>query len=111
MPYDGLLGTTTKHRDNWTEADAFTIEDATELYDVDRWGKGYFSISPAGNLLVHPTKDASRTIDLKELTDHLTLRGIHLPVLIRFRDILRHRVADIHNAFQSAIFQHKYEGR
>ena len=111
VPYHGLLGTTTKNRNNWTEADAFTIEDATELYDVDRWGKGYFSISPAGNLLVHPTKDASRTIDLKELTDHLTLRGIHLPVLIRFRDILRHRVADIHNAFHSAIVQHKYEGR
>ena len=103
--------TTRGHRNNWTNGDAFTVSDATELYEVDRWGKGYFSISPAGNLLVHPTKDVSRSIDLKQLTDHLLLRGIQLPVLIRFRDILRHRVEDIHNAFQAAIAQHQYEGR
>src|SRR6266566_1752614 len=45
------------HRNNWSSSDAFTVSDATELYEVDRWGKGYFSISPAGHLVVHPTKD------------------------------------------------------
>jgi arginine decarboxylase len=98
------------HR-NWQTGDVFTVTDATELYEVDRWGKGYFSISPAGHVLVHPTKDTARAIDLKQLTDHLLLRGIQLPVLIRFRDILRHRVGDIHHAFQSAITQHQYDGR
>ena len=77
----------------------------------DRWGKGYFSISTAGHVLVHPTKDPARAIDLKQLTDHLVLRGIQLPVLIRFRDILRHRVGDIANAFHTAIAQHQYEGK
>jgi arginine decarboxylase len=96
---------------NWQTGEVFTVSDANELYEVDRWGKGYFSISPAGHVLVHPTKDPARSIDLKELTDHLMLRGIHLPVLIRFRDILRHRVGDIHNAFRAAIAQHQYEGR
>jgi arginine decarboxylase len=95
----------------WKTGDAFTVTDATELYEVDRWGKGYFSIAPSGHLLVHPTKDPARSIDLKQLTDHLQLRGISLPVLVRFRDILRHRVGDIHNAFRSAITQHQYEGR
>ena len=98
------------HR-NWQTGETFTISDATELYEVDRWGKGYFSISPAGHVLVHPTKDPAQAIDLKQLTDHLMLRGIQLPVLIRFRDILRHRVGDIHNAFKTAIAQHQYEGR
>jgi len=110
--YPGVSTSTPRGtRNHWTTGETFTINDATELYEVDRWGKGYFSISPAGNLLVHPTKESSRTIDLKQLTDDLLLRGIQLPVLIRFRDILRHRVADIHNAFQSAIAQHQYEGR
>jgi arginine decarboxylase len=95
----------------WKSGDAFTVNDATELYEVDRWGKGYFSVAASGHLLVHPTKDPSRSIDLKQLTDHLQLRGIGLPVLVRFRDILRHRVGDIHNAFRSAIAQHQYEGR
>ena len=102
--------TTRGHR-NWQAGDAFTVTDATDLYEVERWGKGYFSISPAGHVLVHPTKDPARSIDLKQLTDHLLLRGIQLPVLIRFRDILRHRVGDIHNAFKTAITQHQYEGR
>jgi arginine decarboxylase len=101
---------TTRPR-TWQAGEIFTVSDATELYEVDRWGKGYFSISSDGHVLVHPTKDASRAIDLKQLTDHLQLRGIGLPVLIRFRDILRHRLGDIYNAFKAAINQHSYEGR
>ena len=97
------------HR-NWQTGDVFTATDAGELYEVDRWGKGYFSVSTDGHVLVHPTKDPARSIDLKQLVDDLMLRGIHLPVLIRFRDILRHRVADIHHAFKSAITQHQYQG-
>ena len=102
--------TTRAHR-NWRTGEVFTVTDASELYEVERWGKGYFSISPAGHVVVHPTKDPERSIDLKQLTDHLQLRGIGLPVLIRFKDILRHRVGDIHNAFKTAIAQHGYDGR
>jgi arginine decarboxylase len=106
-----VSSSTSKNHRAWKAGDAFTVTDATELYEVERWGKGYFSIAPSGHLLVHPTKDPARSIDLKQLTDHLQLRGIGLPVLVRFRDILRHRVGDIHSAFQSAITQHQYEGR
>ena len=104
VPYYGIVSTQTirGHR-NWQTGEVFTVTDATELYEVERWGKGYFSISDAGHVLVHPTKDPARSIDLKQLTDHLLLRGIQLPVLVRFRDILRHRVGDIHNAFATAI--------
>jgi arginine decarboxylase len=85
--------------------------DAEELYEVPRWGKGYFSVSDAGHVLVHPTKDTAQSIDLKQLADDLQARGIDLPVLIRFSDILRHRLGDIHGAFQAAIAQHSYTGR
>ncbi len=105
-----MSSSTTRSHRNWQAGELFTVTDAAELYEVARWGKGYFSISSAGHLLVHPTKDTARSIDLKQLIDHLLLRGIHLPVLIRFRDILRHRVGDIHNAFKTAIAQHQYEG-
>jgi arginine decarboxylase len=105
------VSTPTTRSRTWQAGEIFTVSDATELYEVDRWGKGYFSISKDGHVLVHPTKDPSRSIDLKQLTDHLMLRGIGLPVLIRFTDILRHRIGDIHNAFQTAINQHSYDGR
>lgn len=87
------------------------ITDAAELYEVDRWGKGYFSVAANGHLQVHPTKDAARAIDLKQLIDHLQLRGIGLPILVRFPDILKHRLGDIAGAFRTAIAQHNYTGK
>jgi arginine decarboxylase len=95
----------------WKAGDAWTVTDAGELYEVARWGKGYFSIDQAGHVRVHPTKEPDRSIDLKQLVDHLQLRGIALPILIRFRDILRHRLGDIHSAFETAIAQHQYDGK
>ena len=38
----------------------WTSQDASELFDVASWGKGYFSISENGNVLVHPDKDATK---------------------------------------------------
>jgi arginine decarboxylase len=93
------------------EVQRWTATDAAELYDVSRWGKGYFSVSPEGHLLVHPTKDQSRSLDLKQLVDRLQLRGIDLPILIRFAGILKHRLGEINDAFASAINEHKYNGK
>ena len=90
--------------------DAWTTVDATEMYEIARWGQGYFSIGENGHVKIHPTKETDRSIDLKQLIDHLQLRGINLPTLVRFRDILRHRLKDIHEAFQAAITQHEYTG-
>src|ERR671914_718237 len=94
-----------------TTARAWSVDDASELYEVARWGNGYFSVNTAGHVQVHPSKDPASAIDLKELVDRLQLRGISLPVLIRFTDILRHRLGDIHAAFQAAIAQHQYQGK
>jgi arginine decarboxylase len=89
----------------------WTSADATELYEIAHWGKGYFSIGENGQVKIHPTKDANRSIDLKQLVDRLQLRGISLPTLIRFRGLLQHRLQDIYEAFQGAIGQHEYTGR
>ncbi len=91
-------------------ADRWTTADAGELYDVAAWGKGYFSVGANGNLWVHPTKEANHRIDLKELVDRLELRGIGMPILIRFAEILKHRLGEIHQAFQTSIAEHGYKG-
>jgi arginine decarboxylase len=103
--------TSSRLRQAMTASEVWSVTDASELYEVDRWGKGYFSINASGHVQVHPTKDPSRAIDLKQLVDDLQARGITLPLLIRFSDILKHRLADIHDAFQAAIAQHQYNGR
>ncbi len=92
------------------EVEPWTVDDAAELYEVARWGNGYFSVNEAGHICVLPNKDATRPIDLKQLVDRLQLRGIDLPILIRFAGILKHRLQEIHSAFQNAIAEHKYQG-
>src|SRR5215475_7941583 len=90
-------------------ADRWSTAEAAELYDVASWGKGYFSVGKNGHLWVHPDKDPNRGLDLKELVDNLQLRGIALPLLIRFGEILKHRLGEMHQAFQSAIHEHGYK--
>lgn len=105
------MSTTSRVTRAWRQGDPWTVTDASELYEIDRWGKDFFSIGPNGHVRVHATKDPEKSIDMKQLVDHLQLRGIGLPILIRFKDILKQRIADIHAAFQGAITQHQYEGR
>ncbi len=88
----------------------WTVTDASEMYDVNAWGKGYFSVGANGHLWVHPAKDPARSIDLKQLVDTLVLRGINLPILIRFGEILKHRMGELHQAFRSAILDNGYKG-
>ncbi len=91
-------------------ADRWSIAEASELYDVASWGKGYFSIGNNGHVWVHPDKNPERGIDLKELVDNLQLRGISLPILVRFGEILKHRLGEVHQAFASAIAESNYKG-
>jgi arginine decarboxylase len=91
--------------------EGWTSADATELYEIARWGQGYFAIGDNGQVKIHPTKDLTRSIDLKQLVDDLERRGITLPTLIRFSGVLEHRLKDISEAFQRAMAQHDYAGR
>ncbi|QEL20020.1 biosynthetic arginine decarboxylase [Limnoglobus roseus] len=85
--------------------------DALETYGVKNWGKGYFGINKLGHLTVHPGKAADHSLDLKELIDQLQHRGIQLPILLRFSDILQHRIGEIGGAFKKAIDEYGFQGK
>jgi len=89
---------------------AWSVQDSADVYNIRNWGKGYFGINTDGNVCVFPNKRDDRAIDLKKLVDELIMRGINLPVLIRFTDILKHRVGEIHDAFKQAITENNYGG-
>jgi arginine decarboxylase len=93
-----------------TDLRAWTVKDSTELYNVNGWGRGFFSINDAGNVQVTPAGPSSQPIDLKELVDDLRSRGLNLPLLIRFSDILKTRVEQLFAAFQQAIVENDYRG-
>jgi arginine decarboxylase len=88
----------------------WTTADSAKLYNIQQWGSGYFSVNAEGHVAVHPTQDPSIGVDLKKLVDELRERDIALPILLRFTDILRHRVGRLHNAFSNAIRDHDYHG-
>ena len=88
----------------------WTVQDAAETYAVANWGKGYFGINAEGHVVVTPDKRADRVIDLKQLVDRLKTQGIQPPILLRFGDILRHRVDEIAGAFKGAITENGYQG-
>ena len=92
------------------EVEHWSTADAADLYEVARWGNGYFSVGPNGHLLVHPDKDPTRSIDLKQLVDRLQVRGIDLPILLRFAEILQHRLGEMHRAFSVAMQENGYNG-
>ena len=88
----------------------WSTADAADLFEVARWGNGYFSVGPNGHLLVHPDKDPTKSIDLKQLVDRLQVRGIDLPILLRFAEILQHRLGELHGVFATAMKDSGYRG-
>jgi arginine decarboxylase len=93
-----------------TETKTWTPADSAALYRVDAWGQGLFRINERGNLAVCPTGEHEPQIDLKQLTDDLVERDLSAPLLIRFTDILKHRLDAIASAFAKAIDDHDYRG-
>src|SRR5688572_8871792 len=49
-------------------------------------------------------------VDLKQLVDDLVARGIELPVLLRFTDLIQARVESLVSAFERAIREYDYKG-
>src|SRR5580693_7366211 len=94
--------------------ETWDIPSAIALYNIDRWGTGYFTINGSGNVQVMPTQAYGQAIDLMDVIGEARDRGMAFPLVIRFQDLLRHRVETINRAFQSAIaeanFQNVYKG-
>ncbi len=93
-----------------TTPQRWTIADSNETYSIHQWGAGYFGINEKGNVMVHPGGPATPSFDLKELVDEVRRRGISLPLLVRFTDVLRHRVVHLNEAFKKAIAEAGYKG-
>ncbi|HXA08661.1 MAG TPA: biosynthetic arginine decarboxylase [Chthoniobacterales bacterium] len=84
------------------------IDAAIATYNVEGWGDGYFSVNSTGNVCAKPLKDAGGSIDLLEVVNEARERGLGFPLVIRFQDLLRHRVETVNRAFQAAMQEFGY---
>ncbi len=88
----------------------WTIEDSEDLYRIQGWGDPYFSIDTAGHVTVSPQGDRGGSLDLYDLVASLQQRNLALPMLIRFSDILEHRIERLNACFAKAIARYNYGG-
>src|SRR5437667_11527357 len=87
------------------------LESAITTYNVDGWGEGYFTVNGGGNVEARPLKENGGSIDLLAIINEARVRNLGFPLLIRFQDLLRHRVESINRAFQSAISEFGYRNQ
>src|ERR1700730_12943501 len=94
------------HEEMKTEWD---VDAAISTYNVDGWGTGYFTVNPAGNVEVRPLQEKGGAIDILEVVNEARTRGLGFPLVIRFQDLLRHRVESVNCAFQNAMTEFGYK--
>jgi arginine decarboxylase len=87
------------------------IEDSEELYNINGWGNGYFSINDKGHVQVTPRKKDNHSVDLNDLMRELYLRDVSSPVLLRFPEILDNRIEKISNSFKTAAKEYDYQAQ
>ncbi len=87
----------------------WTIEDACQVYNIDKWGSPYYRINERGHVAIRPLFDADTEIDLFDVVQEIGRRGIQLPCLIRFQDLLRRRVIELNETFRRAIEEFDYK--
>ncbi len=87
------------------------VSDSLKLYNIENWGDQYFSINPTGNMTVHPKRGEGPGVDLMSVINEVRSQNIGMPVLIRFQDIIRHRVVTLNEAFKKAIAEFGYQGK
>ncbi len=88
-----------------------TLEEVIETYGVENWGAGYFEVNRKGHLAVRPAEGDPRSVDVKELIDHLVdQRKLQVPILLRFPQILTSQLKKIYRSFQEAAREFNYTG-
>jgi len=89
----------------------WSVDDASALYMIDRWGVGYFDVAPNGEMTVSPLQTKGIAVPIIDAVREAQAMNLSTPLLIRFQDLLRHRVETLNHAFNGAIEEHKYGGQ
>ena len=92
-----------------TTPNPWTTQSARTLYNIDRWGAGYFDINAEGHVVATPLQNGV-PVEINDLIEDAKARNLKFPLLIRFQDILRHRVQALNAAFRNSIAEFSYKG-
>jgi len=93
-----------------TKQNDWSVEDALALYMIDRWGAGYFHVAASGLMTVTPLQHKGIAVPIIDVVREAQAQNLSSPLLIRFQDLLRHRVETLNHAFNRAISEQNYRG-
>ncbi|HEY6985194.1 MAG TPA: biosynthetic arginine decarboxylase, partial [Rhodanobacteraceae bacterium] len=88
----------------------WSIADARRTWSIANWAEGYFDIGDDGTLRVLPRREDGPEIALPAVVAAAQAQGLRLPLLVRFSDILRDRLARLQAAFAKAMREWDYPG-
>ena len=88
----------------------WSLERAAQRYQIQGWGAPYYHVNAHGQIDVTPDPERGHSINLYDIAEELRARGLNLPLLIRFPDIVGHRIKRINDAFAKAIVEYEYQG-
>jgi len=95
---------------NYSERPPWDIQAARNLYNIQSWGARYFDINEAGHVVARPLQEAGASVDVTDVIEEAKGRGLKFPLLIRFQDLLRHRVESVNMAFRNSIKEFNFQG-
>jgi arginine decarboxylase len=87
------------------------IQEARELYGIEDWGAGYFSINDRGQVECHPTGEEHHAVALPDVIEEVKSRGVRAPMILRFPQIVESQLQRMHVAFRDAIWEYSYQGK
>ncbi len=88
---------------------AWSAAKSEEHFGFKRWGSGHFSVDGEGFVQVQPLLDG-RHIRLMDVVSEALDMGLRAPMVIRFQDLVRHRVIQLNEVFARAIKDEGYKG-
>ncbi len=80
-----------------------------EHYGFKRWGSGHISVDDEGFVTMQPLAD-ERSVRILDVVHEALGMGLKAPMVIRFQDLLRHRVLQLNELFAKAIKDEGYKG-
>ena len=90
--------------------DGWNSVKSAELYGVGAWGRGHFKVTPDGHVAVNLKNGKGMvSVNLQDIVHGLHDRGMSLPLLLRFSDLLGNRIRLINESFQKAIKDYAYK--
>ena len=89
---------------------AWSVEHAKQLYSLPYWSEGYFDVDAKGRVCAMPQGEHGPSLPLPELIAQACADGVKLPLLLRFSDILPHRLHAMQSAFNREMASLNYQG-